>query len=176
MKHTRPVCIENPPVTTEASGDDSRKLEIKVVYTGTAATVSALKRAHQCAQALGAHIDLLYWQVVPRFFDFNAPPVSIHFMQRQLCSMAQACCPDVTVEVRMFLCRHLEESLADILSRESLVILGGKKKWWHSREEKLANALASRGYMVLFVDSGIPNQSPWADVNGNGARQGRHVY
>ncbi len=176
MKHAPHIRIESPPVSPEPEAPAPRKLDVNVVFTDMAATASALRRARQCAQALGAQIDLLYWQEVPRFFDLSAPPVSLNFIRRRLYSLTSAFCPDVPVHVRVYLCRHLEWCLERILNRESLVILGGKKRWWISREEKLANKLASRGYMVLFVDCSRPNQMPCPGANSNRAGQGLHVY
>lgn len=175
MKKARRVSLGDSPLAPEALGFPLQPLEITVIFTGPAATLSALMWAHQCAQTLNAHI-VLVCQVVPRYFDFTKSPISTTFMERQLCSMAAAWCPDVAVEIRIVLCRHLDQCLKRIFDRESVVILGGRKRWWHSREQRLAKTLESSGHRVLFVDSGRANRIPCAEANGAGATQRLHVH
>ena len=56
-----------------------------------------------------------------------------------------------TVSIEICLCREPKKALKEYLSSVSLVIIGGKKRWWRA-EQRLAKWLGRAGHQVLFAD------------------------
>jgi hypothetical protein len=56
------------------------------------------------------------------------------------------------ISVRICLCRHPRQGLREALEPHSLIVMGGRKRWWPTEEQRLARFLHSRGYQVIFVD------------------------
>src|SRR5579859_3418209 len=136
-----------PPV--EICGE--RKLEVNVIFSTIQGTQAALKAAQELAHDLNARTLLLVPQVVPRQFPISSPPVSIAFTERRAIALASASQKDMDISVQVFLCGDKRQCLLKVLKPKSLVLIGGKKRWWPAAEQKLANALRARGHRVIFV-------------------------
>jgi hypothetical protein len=126
------------------------KFEINVIFTTWLGTQAALHTASQWACRLGARIVLWFPQAVPRQFSMTAPPVSTAFMERRLQSLA-ACCENLEIVIRICLCRDGEQCLLTVLEPDSIVLVGGKRRWLRTQEQKLANLLRSYGHRVVFI-------------------------
>ena len=71
------------------AGDDAdQKLNIAVVFTSVASTLTALKEAGNLASDLGARIMLVVPQVVPYPLPLDTPPVLIEFNENRFRVMA----------------------------------------------------------------------------------------
>ena len=127
------------------------RLEIHVVFTEWQGTRAALRAASQWARCLSGQIVLWCPQVVPHQVSLTAPPISISFLEQRLESLALACCEDLEVMVRVCLCRDEQQCLLNALDPESVVLVGGKKHWLPTQEQKLAAFLRSYGLRVLFI-------------------------
>jgi hypothetical protein len=136
-----------PPSTTEAD----QKLNVSVVFTSVEATLAALKEAGALASSLGARITLLVPQIVPYPLALETPPVLIEFNERRFRLIASQ--SPVETNVQIYLCRDQFETLASVLSPGSLVVLGGRKKWWPTREKSLASKLRRAGHEVVFKET-----------------------
>jgi hypothetical protein len=55
--------------------------------------------------------------------------------------------------VQIFLCRDRFETLAAVLKPGSIVVVGGRKRWWPTKDETLARQLRRAGYEVLFKET-----------------------
>ncbi len=127
------------------------EFEVNVIFTTWLGTQAALHTASQWACCLGTRIVLWVPQVVPRQFSFTAPPVSTAFTERRLQSLVVACCEDLEVVIRICLCRDGEQCLLTVLEPDSVVLVGGKRRWLRTQEQKLATLLHSHGHRVLFI-------------------------
>jgi hypothetical protein len=56
------------------------------------------------------------------------------------------------LSVRICLCRHPRQGLREVLEPHSLIVMGGRKRWWPTEEQRLARFLQSSGHQVMFVD------------------------
>lgn len=142
-------CITSEPFGP-AQGD--RKFEINVIFTTTTGTMAALKAAQELAHDLDAQTVLLVPQVVPLQFSISSPPVSIAFTQRRAYAMAMDCQKDGDIRVQVYLCGDRQKCLLKVLKPQSLVLIGGKKRWWPAPEQKLAKVLRASGHKVIFVN------------------------
>jgi hypothetical protein len=148
-KHLSPAT--GRPGLPEIGRQDSR-LDIAVVFTSVESTLAALQHAGALAHRLGGRITLLVPQIVPYPRPLTSPPVLIDWNERRFRVIAEA--TPVYTTVRLFLCRDRDETLAKVLGRHSLVVLGGTRKWWRfTAEKRLARKLRRAGHKVVFIET-----------------------
>jgi hypothetical protein len=126
-------------------------LNISVVFTEEKSTLAALKKAGDLAARLGAHVTLLVPQIVPYPAPLTSPPVLIEFSERHFREIASQ--SPVGTTVHLYLCRDPWEILLAVLPPHSLVVLGGRKRWWPSTESRLARHLQRAGHEVIFTET-----------------------
>lgn len=126
-------------------------LAVDVIYTSDAGTQGALGKAWALAQDLGAHVRLVLIYAVPCTLPLTAPAVSLPFLQDKLTRLAGGFLGEASVHI--FLCRNASQALSDVLAPASLVVVGGRRRWWPSKEERLESRLKKLGHRVIFVES-----------------------
>ena len=126
------------------------RLEVAVVFTSAPATIAALRTAGGLADRLSARITMIVPQVVPYPLPLESPPVLIEFSERRFQQIAEE--SPVETTVRIYLCRHRTETLRSVLAPGSLVVIGGRKRWWPTREKTLARQLRRAGHEVVFTE------------------------
>jgi hypothetical protein len=136
-----------PPQPSEAQPG----LNIDVVFTSVQATLAALKRAGALASRLNSRITLVVPQVVPFPCPLSSPPVLLDFSERRFRVLAGASPVDTTVQ--LYLCRDKWDALTLMLKPRSLVVVGGRRRWWPTEEERLARKLGRAGHEVVFVET-----------------------
>jgi hypothetical protein len=136
------------------------RLCVTVIATTAEGTTSALNEARRLARDLDAHITLLKIEVVPLRFPLDKPPVSLDFIIKQQCSLVlRSSAREEDVTIRTCLWRDQEDWLRRELRRRALVVIGGSRHWWMSREERLEGTLHRLGHHVIFVD--VDQKSGW---------------
>src|SRR5262249_21123825 len=111
------------------------KLNVSVVFTSVTGTLLALKVAGELASNLGARIMLFVPQVVPYPLPLESPPVLVEFNERRFRVIASE--STVETRVQIYLCRDHLETLVSVLSPASLIVIGGRKRWWPTAERRL---------------------------------------
>ena len=130
-----------------------------IIATNSGGTIAALRSAEKLAANLGASIALVKAQLIPFEFPLEAPPVSSDFLQRQLYGLvSEARIEFERISVHLWPCRDRFVALRKILRPRSLVVIGGKKRWW-SREKALERFLCQMGHQVVFIDPGATGSS-----------------
>ena len=132
------------------AGPVNSKLNIAVIFTSIESTLSALRKAAVLASRLSARITLIVPQVVPYPLPVNCSPVPPDFADRQFRVIAGA--SPVETRVRVYLCRDRMEALRSVLKPNSLVVIGGNRVWWPTREKRLARQLRRAGHEVVFAE------------------------
>jgi hypothetical protein len=141
--------VTGVPARPLADESDS-KLDISVVFTSVDATLTALKEAGNLAASLGGRITLIVPQVVPYPLPLTSPPVLVDFNERRLRVIASQC--RVETRVSIYLCRDPLETLESVLKPHALVVIGNRKRWWPTRETRLAAKLRRAGYQVVVTE------------------------
>jgi hypothetical protein len=148
--HEKPLApvagLPEPPVYRPSE----HRFEISVVFTSFDATVAALKMAGALLKGLNAHISLVVPQVVPYPLPLDNPPVLREFCERKLREIANESPVDTTVF--LYLCRDRLATLRTVLKRGSIVVIGGRRKWWPTREKSLAGKMRRSGHEVIFTE------------------------
>ena len=144
------------PLACEASaGPNAGRLEVNVIFTDPLTTAAALKSAEVMARGLGCRIHLRAVVSVPMELPLEQPMVPASFFERLLLDLvrelkSEGCQPVVSV----YLCRDRVKTLLKILRPNSLVVIGGRKRLWPTRESRTARTLQSAGHRVIFVFAG----------------------
>ena len=137
------------PKRAGREGED-QELEIDVIFTTIPGTLAALRLAGQYARDLRGRISILATEIVPYPLPLERPPVAPEFTTR--CYRTLAADQRVETRVRVYLCRDSRQALLRALKPNSLVMMGGRRRWWPTREQALARILRSHGHQVVFVD------------------------
>jgi hypothetical protein len=147
-KRLAPVTRRPAPAQQE---ETESSLQVAVVFTSPAATIAAVRKAGVLARPLNARISLLVPQVVPYPAALETPPVLLDFSENCLRQIAAQ--SPVPTEVHIYLCRDAAGTLQSVLAPRSLVVIGGRKRWWATREQKLARNLVRSGHEVIFIET-----------------------
>jgi hypothetical protein len=123
-------------------------LWIVIAYTRPELTKAALRHAAVCSD-LDVHVCLVDVQVVPFPCMFNQPPVDRKFSECRLNDLLQE--SGLPGRGAVVYTRDWLEGFRKVLEPGSLVIIASKKRWWRTREEKLARTLMKAGHDVMFL-------------------------
>lgn len=126
-------------------------INIDVVFTTVEATLAALRKAGDLASRLNACIHLVVPQVVPYPTPLASPPVLVDFNERRFHVIAGESAVETTVLV--YLCRDSWKVLSTVLRPHSLVVVGGRRRWWPTGEERLARRLRRSEHEVIFTET-----------------------
>jgi hypothetical protein len=135
-------------------------LQVTVVYTTLEGTLGALKAADTLAKDLNARVAMIVTEVVPFRLPLDQPRVPVQFLQdRQDDLVSRAGIESQEIRVQICLCRDRKHTLHELLPPRSLVVIGGRRNWWSSREQRLETFLARLGHHVVFVEVGAESRT-----------------
>ena len=123
-------------------------LRVVVPYTTPELTRAALRHAGVCTD-LDVHVRLVDIQIVPFPCPPNRPPINRQFSEERLRGFLEE--SKLPGDVAVLYTRGWLEGFRKVLEPGSLVILVAKKRWWPTREEKLARVLMDAGYDVMLL-------------------------
>jgi len=147
-----PKLTESRNQTANWSSDAG--LSVTVISTTENGTIAALKAARCLSTDLDAAITLLKMEIEPAHFLLCRSRVSLKYtINRQRSSAREAGAMEADVDLKIHVCRNWNSDLQHILRRRSLVVIGGKRHWWVSREERLERVLRALGHHVIFIDA-----------------------
>jgi hypothetical protein len=131
--------------------------QVTVVYTTPEGTLRALKAAGALAKNLGARVTLMATEVVPFRLPLEKPAVAVNFLERrQQDLVSRAGLEGEEVSVQIWVCRDQKRPLKEHLAPRSLVLVGGRKRWWSWSERRLDRFLTRLGHHVIYVDISVP--------------------
>jgi len=138
--------------TSAAPAASRLQLPVYVLATSSDGTRTALAAARSHARDLNARIVMLVPHVVPYARSIEHPVVSPDFVADRFRSLARELSLEVSIHV--CLCRPQDAALAPLVPEDAVILLGGRaRRWWRTREQRLAHALRRAGHRVLFVQA-----------------------
>jgi hypothetical protein len=130
-------------------------LSVTVMATTVEGTTAALYAASGLAKDLNARITLLKMEVAQTHTGVDKPAEVPDFAMRERPSLVfRSAATEEEVAFRICRCHDRDNGLLRALRRRALVVIGGKRKWWLSGEERLEYALRRLGHQVIFIDIG----------------------
>ena len=151
-RHAELRTVQTDDVGFSPPAEGDAKLEVNVVFTTYPSTVAALRSACELARHLDARIRLIVVQSVPLAWSLESPPVSLDFVEERCRGMVAQCVEVCEVKIDLYMCWDKWQALREALTPRSLVIVGGRRRWWHSREQKLAKRLEAERHRVIFAE------------------------
>jgi hypothetical protein len=136
-----PGCLE-----TDGGGSE---LEVVIPYTEPSVTAAVLKRVPILTAGLNARVTLVAVHTLPYPLPFVCPTVAHAQLVEQLVELASQCALPVNPQV--VLARDREEGFRYALKPASTVLVGTRKNFWRTAEEKLARSLARDGHKVALI-------------------------
>lgn len=135
-----------------APATDPFPMSVYVLATSMPGTRAALGAAGSYAHGLGAQIVLLVPHVVPYAQTLEHPADSVDFVADRFRALAVGI--GVDVSIRVCLCRPQSATLSRLIPRDAAILIGGRtRRWWPTREQRVARTLMQTGRRVLFVPS-----------------------
>ena len=110
-----------------------------------------MEKAREIARPLGANVVVVAVQVVPYPLPLDRPPVPMEFVVRRFQERASEFSGRTLVSA--YLCRDPLVALKQILNPNCPVVMGIRKKWWPTRDERLARKLRRAGYEIILVET-----------------------
>ncbi len=141
--------IRGRPTQPQVAEERERGLRVNVVFTDLDQTLAALRTAAGLAAGLGARIVILVPQVVPYPAPLDSARTQRVFLVRRLLTAAS----ESRIETRIWVsvCRDRRTALSAALPPRSIVVIGGRKHWWPTLEQRLAAQLSRERHHVVFV-------------------------
>lgn len=129
---------------------DLRTDAIYVVYTSPESTFAALRVASGFATALNIPLILVHYRTVPYPLSVDQPtgisPIQSEAFQERLRAEG------LDVRCRVHLCRDERRAIVHAVGRPSLIVLGGRRRWWPTRADGWRHHLEAAGHFVVFVE------------------------
>ena len=132
-------------------GQTERRLEVFVVFTDLPGTLAAVQSAEGLAQQLGGRLRLLMPYEVSYHLPLTKPAVPVEFLESQMRDLAAR--TGMEVDAQVCLCRDKKNALANLLPPNSLIVVGGKQRWWPTAAQLLARSMQRDGHQVIFAES-----------------------
>ena len=133
-----------------ATSESDSALNITVVFTAVNDTIAALKKAGAMAESLGGRLTLVVLQIVPFPLPLTSPPVLLEFQEKRFREIASESPVDTTVQ--LYLCRDRDDTLRKALKPHSLVVIGGRKRFWPTLASRMARQLLKDGHQVILTE------------------------
>ena len=123
--------------------------QITVLFTDLQSTAPAVAVARELGRAVGGEVTVMTVQTsAPQLSDREAT-ASIEDESEQLRRQLRAAGADV--RFRVVVSSKTSEALRLMIPRHSLVVMGGRPRWWPTSASRLRRRLEAQGHCVLFV-------------------------
>lgn len=126
---------------------------VNLVYTQPEATAAALRAAESLAQDLESTIHVRALVPVPCQLEidcgFYSAQALIGLLEKLLQRVGSNRCEYV---LHVYVCRSRIETLLRVLRPSSLLVIGGRRRFWPTAEGRIAKAMRAAGHSVAFVD------------------------
>jgi len=127
----------------------AEEMEVVVPYTEWGITDALLKRAAALTAGLNVRLTLVAVHPIPFPATFECPTAVHAHLVDQLQDLAGRC--PLPVQAQVVLARSREEGFRYMMRPDSTVLLGTRKRFWRTSEERLARMLAADGHKVALV-------------------------
>ena len=149
MKRTIAFLSESKRRPRSAAISHQRPLEVVVLYTQPALAAQALAAALELSRGFEAAITLMAVHVLPYAAPLECQPGVRTRLEAELAAVART--SPISIGARLVFARDRENAFQTLLPRNALVVIGAKRHWWRTPEERFARRLAARGHSVAVI-------------------------
>jgi hypothetical protein len=143
---TRGLTIGHPRVEPTTGAPQG----VYVLFTGFAETLRAVRVASQLASATRGGVTVIHFRPIGFLMPLDHPsglsPVETDAFKARLAAV------DCDARVRVCLCRNAREALRSVLDRHSLIVIGGRRRWWPTPSDHWRRMLEAEGYVVVLAN------------------------
>jgi hypothetical protein len=125
------------------------ELELVIPYTLPEQTRAVMERAAVLTQGLNARISLVAVHAIPQASTYGCPTSTHAFLVARLLELSQT--SPLPVSAQVVLASSRDEGFEHALRPGSTVLVGCRKQFWRTSEERLARKLAEAGHKVALV-------------------------
>jgi len=145
----RPVAVNEALLQPAQQFEDAGALEIVVPYTSPEITAKAIERAAALSAGLNVILELVAVYVAPYPSELRCPAGMEQHLTACLTKLAER--TSLPSRVHVVVSRDRGEGFRQVLRPGSAVLLGSRKRFWRTREEKLARDLTAQGHHVSLI-------------------------
>ncbi len=144
-----------PAAAREASLKPARRfsgagaLEIVVPYSSPQLTAKVVERAGALGAGLDVRLKLVAVYVAPYPAELRCPAAMERHLTARLTEIAERA--SLPASLHLVVSRDRLDGLRRLLRPGSAVLLGTRKRFWRTREERLARDLTRQGHQVSLI-------------------------
>jgi hypothetical protein len=146
---SRPVAANKASLKAAQQFDAAGTLEVVVPYTSPELTAKVVERAAALSAGLNVILKLVAVHVAPYPAELRCPAAMERHLTTRLTELAEH--TSLPSCIHIVVSRDRAEGFRQILRPGSAVLLGSRKRWWHTREERLAKELTRQGHHVSLI-------------------------
>ena len=123
--------------------------QVYVLFTDLEETLGAVRVARRLASAIGGGVTVIHF----RSIGFGAPlehPAGLSPVETEA-FRARLAAEDCDARVRVCLCRDARQAIRSVIDGRSLIVIGGRRRWWPTPSNRWRRMLEAQGYLVVFV-------------------------
>ena len=123
--------------------------QVYVVFTDLDETLLAVRVAKRLASAIGGGVTVVHFRPIgfgaPLEHPAGSSPVETDAFRARLAA------EDCDARVCVCLCRDARQAIRSVFDGHSLIVIGGRRRWWPTPSDRWRRMLEALGYLVVFV-------------------------
>ena len=131
----------------EVGGPNTER--VTVLFTDLSSTLRAIAVARGLGRALGAPVSLVVVKI-PKFPVGGGQEPTTREAEAEALQVRLRAAGDI--RCRVVAAPRASDALDVALAPGSLVVVGGRRRWWPTAASRLCRLLEAHGHYVLFVD------------------------
>jgi hypothetical protein len=145
----RPVAANEASLKPVQQFEEAGTLELVVPYTSPEMTGKVVQRAAALSTGLNVVLKLVAVYVAPYPAELRCPAAMEQHLTERLTELAGRM--SLPFYVHIVVSRDRADGFRQVLRPGSAVLLGSRKRFWRTREEKLARDLTRQGHHVSLI-------------------------
>ena len=141
---------ERQPVPASPLAAPIRTDSVYVIVTRESATRAAVRVAHDLSRRMGSSLTVVDFRSVRYPLTPDRSVGESPVQGDEFAAWLKQ--HNIAARVRVFVCGSPRTAVETAFRPRSLVVLGGRRRWWLTRAGRLRRVLEAAGHFVLFVD------------------------
>jgi len=122
--------------------------DVFVLNTSLDARLAAARVGGELARALDRPLTLVRFRPLPRWYESRREPSG----QPDIC-IGRLRAEGLDINVREFVTNDERQALPFVFRPGSLILIGGRRRWWPDQVARWQRLLEAAGHFVVFVNA-----------------------